>query len=189
MQEQGSDTMRLRLLRHAPPLNDGCLAGRRDIDADCKDSQVFVRMRAMIGEPELVLCSPAQRCQQTAGALGLTPDRYEPDLWEQDYGDWEGKRFEDLPDLGSMEPIELAAHRPDTGESFNDMAARVQPVLQSLTDDTLVVAHAGTVRAALSMAVGAAALSFSVSPLSLTIMRRTQQGWAVAAVNLTAGGA
>lgn len=176
--------MRLRLLRHAPPLNDGCLAGRRDIDADCGNPQVFARMRAMIGEPGLILCSPAQRCQQTANALDLTPDRYEPDLWEQDYGDWEGQHFEGLPDLGAMEPKELAAYRPDTGESFNDMAARVLPVLQRLADDTLIVAHAGTVRAALSMTVGPAALSFSVSPLSLTIMRRTKRGWAVEAVNL-----
>lgn len=181
--------MRLRLLRHAPPLNDGCLAGRVDIDADCSDSQIFAQMQALIGEPGLVLCSPAQRCRQTAGALGLTPDRYEPDLWEQDYGDWEGQRFEDLPDLGAMEPPELAAHRPNRGESFDDMAARVVPVLHNLADDTLVVAHAGTVRAALSMVVGPAALSFSVSPMSLTIMRRTQRGWAVEAANLTTGGA
>ncbi|RJE87995.1 histidine phosphatase family protein [Paracoccus onubensis] len=179
--------MRLKLLRHATPINNGCLAGRGDVDADCSDSRAFAQMRDMIGDAGHVICSPAQRCRQTAKALNLFPAQFEPALWEQDYGNWEGKRFEDLPDLGRMEPDELATYRPEGGESFEDMAARVLPVLDRLGDDTLIVAHAGTVRAALSLTVGPAALSFSVSPLSLTIMRRTSQGWAVEAVNLTAG--
>ncbi|RMC36440.1 histidine phosphatase family protein [Paracoccus alkanivorans] len=178
--------MRLKLLRHAPPLSGGRLAGRRDIDADCSDSTACARMRRMIGDPGRVICSPALRCLQTAAALGLEVTGTSPALWEQDYGDWEGRRYEDLPDLGNLEPERIAAHRPEGGESFDDMAARVRPELQALTDDTLIVAHAGTVRAALSLVVGAAALSFSVAPLSLTIMRRTGRGWAVEAVNLTA---
>lgn len=179
--------MRLRILRHAMPLNNGCLAGRGDIAADCSDGNAFAQMRRMIGDPGHIICSPAQRCRQTANALNLAPTWFEPALWEQDYGNWEGKRFEDLPDLGRLEPNELAAYRPDGGESFEDMAARVLPVLNDLGRDTLIVAHAGTVRAALSLTVGPAALSFSVSPLSLTIMRRTSRGWAVEATNLTAG--
>ena len=179
--------MRLKLLRHAPPLNGGCLAGRREVDADCTDSAAFAQMRSIIGDPGHIICSPAQRCRQTAIALGLSPVLFEPALREQDYGSWEGKRFEDLPDLGRMETGELAAYRPQGGESFDDMAARVLPVLNSLGGDTLIVAHAGTVRAALSMLVGPTALSFSVHPLSLTIMRRSSWDWAVEAVNLTAG--
>ncbi|RNF34093.1 histidine phosphatase family protein [Paracoccus methylarcula] len=178
--------MRLKLLRHAPPLTGGRLAGRRDVDADCSDSSACAKMRRMIGDPGRVICSPARRCLQTAAALGFEVTGTNPALWEQDYGDWEGQRYEDLPDLGDLEPERIAAHRPKGGESFNDMAARVLPELRSLSDDTLIVAHAGTVRAALSLVVGAAALSFAVAPLSLTIMRRTRRGWAVEAVNLTA---
>lgn len=178
--------MRLKLLRHAPPLTGGRLAGRRDVNADCTDSTVCARMRHMIGDPGQVICSPAQRCLQTAAALGLDIAGTNPAIWEQDYGDWEGLRYEDLPDLGDLDPERIAAHRPEGGESFNDMTARVLPELQALSDDTLIVAHAGTVRAALSLVVGAAALSFSVAPLSLTIMRNTGNAWAVEAVNLTA---
>lgn len=178
--------MQLKLIRHAPPLNDGCLAGRRDVNADCSDTLAFDAMCRLIGDPTYVLCSPAQRCRQTAEALKLSPARYEPALWEQNYGSWEGQRFKDLPDLGHMSVTELAEYSTDGGESFNDMATRIVPELRELTCDTLIVAHAGTVRAALSMVVGAAALSFSVSPLSLTIMRSTARGWAIEAVNLTA---
>lgn len=177
--------MRLKLLRHAPPVTDGRLAGRRDVDADCSGSTACARMRQMIGDPGQVICSPAQRCLQTAAALGLDIAETNAAIWEQDYGDWEGQRYEDLPDLGALDPEQIAAHRPTGGESFNDMAARVLPELQALSNDTLIVAHAGTIRAALSLVVGPAALSFSVAPLSLTIMRNTGRGWAVEAVNLT----
>ena len=65
------------------------------------------------------------------------------------------------------------------------MAARVLPKLKALDEDTLIVGHAGTVRAGLSLVVGHAALSFHVAPLSLTILRRSGGDWSVEAVNIT----
>ena len=107
-------------------------------------------------------------------------------MWEQDYGAWENQPFDQLPDLGQLAPPELARHRPEGGESFADMVSRVLPRLAEARQDTVIVAHAGTVRAALSMVVGPAALSFTISPLSLTILRRAGSDWSVEAVNLTA---
>ena len=50
-----------------------------------------------------------------------------------------------------MDRAGLAAHCPPGGESFLDMAARVTPALLDLPEGrTLIVAHAGTVRAARS---------------------------------------
>lgn len=178
--------MRLTILRHAPSLADGRMAGRRDVDADCSDKAALARQAARVAGAGMVIASPALRCQQTAAALGLTPTRLEPALWEQDLGAWEGLAPEALPDLGPLPAEALARHRPEGGESFDDMAARVVPVLQALQGDTLVVAHAGTVRAALSMVVGAAVLSFAVAPLSITVLRRFNAVWAVEVVNLRA---
>ncbi|WP_299909535.1 histidine phosphatase family protein [uncultured Paracoccus sp.] len=176
---------RLYLIRHAPPLNGGRLAGRRDVAADCSDAPAFAALRARITHVPSIWASPALRCRQTAEALGLAADLH-PELWEQDYGAWENLPFADLPDLGPLSPDELARHRPEGGESFAEMAARVLPRLAEAEGDTVIVAHAGTVRAALSMVVGPAALSFAVSPLSLTILRRSGADWSVEAVNLTA---
>lgn len=182
------------ILRHAPPLGQGRLAGRRDIQADCADDAAMARMRrriaALLGPSPALLSSPARRCLQTAAALGLGQPPCLPELWEQDYGAWEGQAYGELPDLGPLPVAELALYRPEGGESFEDMARRVRPVLAGLDRDTLVVGHAGTVRAALSMVVGPAALSFSVAPLSLTVLRRWGTGgadanWAIEAVNLT----
>lgn len=178
---------KILILRHAPPLTDGTLAGRRDVDADCSAAAGFAWMRDRISRVERIIASPARRCLQTLAALGLdAPHDLRPALWEQDYGAWEGLAYADLPDLGALAAAELAIHRPDGGESFEDMAARVRPELRAISRDTLVVGHAGTVRAGLSLVIGHAALSFQVAPLSLTILHRAGDVWAVEAVNVTA---
>lgn len=187
--------VRLAILRHAPALTDGRLAGRSDVDADCSGDAAFRQMRqrieALLGADLRALSSPARRCLQTAAALGLGTPPTRPELWEQDYGAWEGLAYDRLPDLGPLAARDLARHRPEGGESFEDMAARVHPLLRALTRDTLIVAHAGTVRAGLSLVVGPAALSFTVAPLSLTVLSRSGRDghdaeWAIEAVNLTA---
>lgn len=173
-------TARLLIARHAPLTKAG-LAGRRDVAADCSDRAALDWLAGQFRDLPL-LSSPALRCRQTCAAMRLTP-RITKDLWEQDFGDWE---IDGPPDLGPMPPEVLAAHRPTNGESFLDMAARVQPVLTAACGTVAILAHAGTVRAALALAVGPAALSFSVAPLSLTILSRSPGGWAVEAVNRTA---
>lgn len=178
-----TSTARLLILRHAPLARPG-LAGRRDVDADCSDRAALDWAAAALRGAGAVWASPAQRCRQTCAALGLAPE-YHPPLWEQDFGQWEEPGAE-IPDLGPLPLAELAAHRPPGGESFLDMCARVQPVLEQVRDTTAIIAHAGTARAALAMAIGPAALSFAVAPLSLTILTRTPGGWAIEAVNRVA---
>lgn len=173
-------TTRLLIARHAPLAQAG-LAGRRDVAADCSDRAGLDWLAAQFrGLP--LLSSPALRCRQTCAAMGLQP-RIVPALWEQDFGRWE---IDGPPDLGPLSPQALAAQRPAGGESFLDMAARVQPVLAKATGTVAILAHAGTVRAALALAVGPAALSFSVAPLSLSILSHSPGGWAVETVNRVA---
>lgn len=171
---------RLLLARHAPILGAG-LAGRRDVDADCSDRGALDWLAAHLRGAGALWTSPARRCLQTCAAMGLAGAQSRAELWEQDFGQWEGPG--PLPDLGPLGPEALAAHRPPGGESFLDMAARVHPLFEAATGTVAVLAHAGTVRAALALAVGPAALSFSVAPLSLTILSRHPGGWAVEAVN------
>lgn len=174
---------RLLLLRHAPLAKPG-LAGRRDVAADCSDLAALDWARAALAMAGTHWASPALRCRQTCAALGIAPE-WHPALWEQDFGAWEEPDAA-IPDLGPLPPAELARQRPPGGESFLDMAARVQARLLQARGTVAIVAHAGTVRAALALAVGPAALSFSVAPLSLTILSRSPAGWAVEAVNRVA---
>lgn len=168
---------RLLIARHAPVAQPG-LAGRRDVAADCGDCAALRWLAGQLRAPT-VLCSPALRCRQTSAAMGFQP-RHIDALWEQDFGAWEPGG---APDLGPMSAAQIAVLCPPGGESFADMAARVQPVLEAARGTTAIIAHAGTVRAALALAVGPAALSFIIAPLSLTIMTRGSGGWAIEAVN------
>ena len=180
----------LLLIRHAPQINGGRLAGRRDVPADCSDAAAFAGMRAALGVPPALVVSPALRCQQTAGTLWpeLT-GQTDPRFWEQDFGDWEGLPFGDLPDIGALSTAELAAHRPPQGESFADLHARIAPALQDVGGrggQVAIVAHAGIVRVALALATGSVpgGLAFQIAPLSLTrVQFHPRGGWSVAEVN------
>ena len=183
---------RLSLIRHAPALTEGRLAGRRDVAADCPDLAAIAALRAGLGAFDHLVVSPALRCVQTAQALwpAFAPNLVDPALWEQDFGDWEGLPFADLPDLGPLSTADLATHRPPNGESFADVCARAAPALIRAADlggHVVIVAHAGTARAALALAMGSvpAALTFQVAPLSVTTLCRTAPdgAWSVATVN------
>ncbi len=184
---------KLSLIRHAPAQDGGCLAGRRDVPAHPGDPDQIAALQALLGAPKRLLASPALRCQQTSAMLwaDLAPQP-QPQLWEQDFGEWEGTPYPDLPDIGTLSTSQLAAHRPPQGESFNDLCARVGPQLQSLADDhagehLVVVCHAGVIRASLSWAgaLGPAALGFAVEPLSLTQIEVAATGNRIVRVNWT----
>lgn len=176
--------MRLMILRHAPVVGAIGPVGRSDPPADCSDTAALSYMAGQLSRADQIWCSPALRCRQTALAMRLDA-QLRPLLWEQDFGEWESKPFADLPDLGPLPPAELAAHTPPGGESFNSMAHRIAAQIYEAEPDQNIamIAHAGTVRAALAMALGPLALSFSVAPLSLTILQQTPAGWAIEAVN------
>ncbi|SIS59149.1 histidine phosphatase family protein [Phaeovulum vinaykumarii] len=187
-------TTEIVVIRHAPALTGGRLAGRRDVPADCTDSAAFRAQAAALGAFDRVLTSPALRCRQTAAHLW--PDAAEfptdPRLWEQDYGAWEGQPYADLPDWGAISAQELARHAPPGGESFAAQCARTHAALEDLCTDPrtrgariALVAHAGTARAALSLALGRveAGLAFRIDPLASTQILALPDGWAVGWVN------
>ncbi|MCC5957462.1 MAG: histidine phosphatase family protein [Natronohydrobacter sp.] len=180
---------RLRMIRHAPALHGGALAGRRDVAADLGDGAGVAGVRGALGEVGRVIVSPALRCVQTAQALfpgvGFAQDAR---LWEQDFGAWEGMALDALPDLGPLTRAELAAHCPPGGESFADLCARVWPALHEIAagGDAVIVAHAGVIRAGLALVLDSPSqgLAFEVAPLSLTEVHQiTGHGWSVACVN------
>lgn len=182
----------LVLVRHAPAESSGRLCGRRDVPARLDDRRAIDRLARHLAPCTTVVTSPALRCRQTA--LALFPGRearVDPRLWEQDFGAHEGLPHAALPDLGPLSRSDLAAHVPPGGESFTGMAARVRPALLEIAAEAegggpfAVVAHAGTVRAGLALALGdvPAALAFEVAPLSVTRLRCLGDAFSVLSVN------
>lgn len=182
----------LVLIRHAPAETGGRLCGRRDVPARLDDAVALTRLAGALADVRQVVASPAQRCRQTAAVLFAGRELAEDArLWEQDFGVEEGMAFAELPDLGPMSRDDLARRAPSGGESFNAMVARVTPALQELAEQAMaagpvaVVAHAGTVRAGLALALGStpAALAFEVAPLSVTRLRCLPGAFSITCVN------
>ena len=120
-------------------------------------------------------------------------------MQEQDFGHWQGRRWNDLD--GGKDPLvaafwqDPATSTPPGGESFAMLMSRVHDAVTAMTRhfegrDIIAVAHAGTIRAALSLALDLsphAALSFVIDPLSLTRLDSVGQGWRVGGVNMAVG--
>ena len=198
-----STTTRWWWIRHAPVINpDGRIYGQSDLSADLSDGDQFEQLARNLPEDAIWVTTTLRRARETAEkladriALGL--DITEDDsLREQAFGDWEGARWDEIPAKESEQYWQDPARtRMPNGESFADVAARVTATVERLNDahsgrNIIAVAHAGSIRAAISHALGGdpqAALSFHLTPLSLTrldaIHRDGKIWWRVAGVNL-----
>jgi alpha-ribazole phosphatase len=185
-----SDDIRLWLIRHAPVAGAAGVIHGLDAPADTSDAAAFAALRAKLPERAACFASPSVRTLATAAALGLRPTA-EPKFVEQDFGDWTGRRHDDL----AREPGAVyrefwnapAIARPPGGESFAEQIARVREGFAELpAGDVILVVHSGTVRAGLAIALdlaSEAALRFAIDPLSLTRIDRIAGGWRVVGVN------
>jgi alpha-ribazole phosphatase len=178
------------LIRHATVDGPRGVIHGPDAPADVSDAAAFAALRARLPKNAVAVCSPARRAWQTAAALGLDPIK-EPDFREQDFGAWTGRRHDDLvAELGAAYQDfwkQPASNRPPGGESFVDQISRTHAGLAMLPPgDVVLVAHSGTIRAVLAIALDLApdgALRFVIDPLSLTRVDRLDGGWRVVAVN------
>ena len=171
----------LILIRHAKAATEGRLAGRLDIGLAEGSEAALSALAGALPEIAALYVSPALRCRLTAEALWPdAPMLEDARLWEQDFGEWEGRAFDELPDHGALSRVELLDLASPGGESFRAMHARVVPALKNAADvarqgegPIAMVVHAGVVRVALSMALAGPAhgLAFEVDPLSVTSLR------------------
>jgi probable phosphoglycerate mutase len=94
---------------------------------------------------------------ETAEILGLSavPDMR---LIETDWGDWEGRRLEDLrAELGARMARNEALgldFRPPGGESPREVLARLRSLLRELSAPTILVTHKGVLRPLYALASG-----------------------------------
>ncbi|MGY8999141.1 MAG: histidine phosphatase family protein [Rhodospirillales bacterium] len=165
-------------VRHAPSSGlPGIIHGQDDVDADLSDQNAIDARRATLPSDAVWLTSGLPRTVQTAEALGGRSCREIPGLMEQNFGDWNGKSWNDLKDDKAREFWQnFATQAPPGGESFIHMMDRVSDSIAELSleyegRDIVAVTHSGTIRTALAMALNLfakSALSFHLNNLSLT---------------------
>ena len=131
--------------------------------------ETFRRLARMLPADALWVTSHLRRTQETARSItahmpeGAAPaPLVEPDLAEQNFGDWQGLTHEELAARrdGAWHRFWLtpAAEAPPGGESFVQVIERVSAVIARLSRahagrDVVAVCHGGTIRAALALAL------------------------------------
>ncbi|MCF8465773.1 MAG: histidine phosphatase family protein [Sneathiella sp.] len=192
------------LVRHMPVASK-TIYGHLDLPAAFSDRR---RLKELAGQlpgdgsffsSDLIRCTETMR--QILAVMAIDDPRCIelPRLREQSFGNWEGRTYSEIerddPKMYKSFWEDPAASRPVGGESFNEMVIRVQGTLAELLsahndNNIVIVAHAGTIRAAVGMALDLEPqkmLSLSVSPLSLTRLTSFSKGvetnWQVSCVN------
>ena len=164
---------RLLLLRHGQTelSRQRRYSGRGDpelTDIGRRQAADAARYLSQKGGIAAVVSSPLQRARATAtaaaDALGL-PVRVDDDLIETDFGEWEGLTFSEAaqrhPEIHGRW-LRDTSLQPPGGESFDEVAHRVQRVRDRLITDhgestVLVVSHVTPIKTLLRLALGAGA--------------------------------
>lgn len=149
----------LILLRHSETAwsKSGKHTGRTDIPLTPTGEQAAAALAPVLAWRDIVavFSSPAQRAVRTAELAGLTGVKQDADLWEWDYGGYEGLT---TPQIQEQRPgWDLwrdgvipgdAAHPGETvqqvGERVDRVLARVEPLLTG--GDVALVAHGHVLR-------------------------------------------
>jgi len=204
-------TTRFWWVRHAPVEHGGRIYGQSDMPCDCTDASVFAGLARQLPRDAVWVTSDLRRTHETARAIvraGLPgpaeipgPDAPSlPELAEQSFGDWQGLTYEELRHSrgGAFHRFWHApAHeRAPGGESFVDVMQRVARAIHTILEanrdcDIIAVAHGGTIRAALGLALGLdpeACLAFTMENCSVTRIDHIDgpgmgHGWRVVTVN------
>jgi len=195
-------------VRHAPVIGvNGRIYGQDDLEADCVDEAQFKRLAGTLPHDAVWLVSHLRRTHQTASAIfaarvaeTVPAPIITSELAEQHFGDWQGLTYAELEARrdGAYHRFwhAPASERPPGGESFEDVVARVAATINRLTAehggrDIVAVVHGGTIRAALSVALGIEperALGFAIDTCSITRMDHFEgategAAWRIVAVN------
>jgi len=148
----------LILIRHTTPaVKTGVCYGRADLDVAASFESEADALFEKLPYAELIVSSPLQRClklaERLSAALSLSTT-VDPRIAEMDFGAWEELPWSEIPreELDAWAKDFMHA-RPHGGESVAMLRARTLDALAELRaarQPTLVVTHAGVIKAALS---------------------------------------
>jgi broad specificity phosphatase PhoE len=149
----------LILLRHGETAwsKSGQHTGRTDIPLTANGEAAAKALAPLVARRDIVavFTSPAQRAVRTAALAGLTGARQDPDLWEWDYGGYEGLTTAQIQEQhpgwnlwrDGVIPGD-AAHPGETeaevGQRVDRVLARAKPLLAD--GDVVLVAHGHVLR-------------------------------------------
>ena len=176
---RGPFTTRCVLVRHGATADNlaGRYAGKRSNAPLCaQGAAALERLREskrVAAEPGALLVSPSRRCVETARVLfPNAPYELAHDLEEIDFGEFEGKTYQELSGAPEYQKwIDSNGRRPfPGGESLDAFVARsygafAKAVAENREKSPVVlVCHGGSIMAILSRLTGREYFSFQVPP-------------------------
>lgn len=149
-----SEARVVHLMRHGEPVLTGRLLGHTDCAVTPQGIDACIAAAATLS-PTRILASDLARASDCARAVAGQAVTGDPRWRELDFGDWDGRAASDL-DQSALAAFwrDPDAAPPPRGERWSDLVKRVSAALDDLVDDTLVVTHAGAMRATLAAACG-----------------------------------
>ena len=141
----------LCLIRHPPvAVPSGVCYGASDVPLAADPRPVATALRPRLPADFRLVSSPASRCLDLAHALAPAP-LIDVRLSEIDFGDWELRRFDDLPRAEiDRWAADAWGFSPPRGESTDTMARRVWAAWLDFgadnTDNWAIVSHGGPLR-------------------------------------------
>jgi alpha-ribazole phosphatase len=183
-------------VRHGPT-HEKTFVGWRDVPADLSDKARIARLADWLPRPALLISSDLIRATATANAIasGRTRLPDDPDLREFNFGDWDGKTFDEVanahPDLARAYWETPGDITPPGGESWNAAARRVSGVVDALSArhhdrDIVAVAHIGVIMTQIQRAERAApeqVIGHRIDNLSVTRLLHDGCRWSVGEIN------
>jgi len=166
--------MELYLVRHIKPdFPEGTNYGQTDVPLPADYAMLHAAIISSLpADYDAVYSSPLTRCKLLAQAI--TPTHItDHRLMELHFGDWEGKRWDDIP-RGELDPwmadyIRLA---PPNGESLQMLTDRFAACIKDLQaakyQRVVIITHAGIIRSAMHL--------FNGIPLSQIMMEKVEYG-------------
>ncbi len=147
--------MELFLIRHPKPADcDGLCYGRSDLALEPGWQAAFERMKQLLPQTSVVYSSPLRRCLEPANLLGDGQPVVNPLLVELDFGLWEGKLWNELPEEETRAwSLDLVNGSPPGGESGQQLMDRQRAFtadLKNAGQDAMILTHSGWIRAFLA---------------------------------------
>jgi len=141
--------------------------------------------------PQLVVTSPLKRCLKLSKEVFNKPIKLEVNLKEVNYGNWEGKSWEDISvEGGNLWMYNNVNNCPPNGESFLQLKNRVSYVvdelIESKEDKIAVVCHGGVIRSVLSHLLNIPlenTRSFDIHYVGFVKFLKTNEGWKLVELN------
>jgi alpha-ribazole phosphatase len=144
--------MEIFVIRHTQvAVKDTCYGQTNVPLAETFTAEVAQYKNDLPNDFDAVFCSPLERCKDLSNALGYDNIIFENALMEMNFGDWEGKKWNDIEQAKlDVWMNDFEHEKTPNGENLLQLFERVKMFLNNLRqqnfDKVLLVTHAGVIR-------------------------------------------